>query len=155
VQRMVKVAGTEEDQLRRDAVQAALERAATVSKLPMLKSRPSRAQLERANTDERDNMSRLQQFDKDTVIAAEEAQQASMDAVGWGITASATLKMKSGRVRKGTTGQVRQGGKAKLTAAATLSNDSRKTKQQEKQMKALTSQGLQMKRGGKALAIQE
>jgi hypothetical protein len=136
VQRMATVTGTERDKLQQDAVQMALERAAAAPKIPVLNSRAQDESDDDAGKDDIAN-----QFDEDTVSAVKEAQQESIAAARWGITAPAMLKTKRGKVTKNSNEKARQGGKAKLTAAASFSNDSRKRKDQKKLFKALATGG--------------
>ena len=131
VQRLATVTGTEKDKLKGDAVQLALERAAAAPKIPVTNSRAQDEEVEDAVKDA--------QLDEDTANAVREAQQDSVNAARWGITAPAMLKTKRGKVTKNE--KPRQGGKAKLTAAASFSNDSSKRKHQKKLVKALSSAG--------------
>ena len=134
MQRLATVTGTEKDKLKGDAVQMALERAAAAPKIPVTNSRAQDEEVEDAGKDDAAN-----QLDEDTANAVREAQQDSINAARWGITAPAMLKTKRGKVTKNE--KPRQGGKAKLTAAASFSNDSSKRKHQKKLVKALSSAG--------------
>lgn len=132
-QRRATETESEKEKAKQDAVQMALERAAAAPKIPVSNSRA------RDVNDDAGNDDLANQFDKDTVSAIKEAQQESIHAARWGITAPAMLKTKRGKVMKSEKG--RQGGKAKLTAAASFSNDSRKRKDQKKLVKAVASMG--------------
>ena len=132
-QRRATETESEKEKAKHDAVQMALERAAAAPKIPVANTR-ARVDIDNAGNDNISN-----QFDKDTVSAIEEAHQESINAARWGITAPAMLKTKRGKVIKNEKG--RQGGKAKLTAAASFSNDSRKRKDQKKLVKAVASMG--------------
>lgn len=135
VQRMATVAGTEKEKLQQDEVQMALERAAAAPKIPVLSSRTP--QEERVDDADKDDLAN--QFDGETVSAVRKAQQESINAARWGITAPAMLKTRRGQVAKNSGEKARQGGKPKLTAAASFSNDSRKRKDQKKLFKALAT----------------
>ena len=132
-QRRATETESEKEKAKQDAVQMALERAAAAPKLPVPISRAGDANDDAGS----DNLAN--QFDKDTVSAIEEAHQGSINAARWGITAPAMLKTKRGKVTKSE--KERQCGKAKLAAAASFSNDSRKRKDQKKLVKAVASMG--------------
>lgn len=134
-QRVATVGGTEREKLQQDKVQMALERAAAAPKVPVPSSRAPQEERD----DEADKDDLANQFDDETVSAVREAQQESVSAARWGITAPAVLKTRRGQVTKNSGEKARQGGKAKLTAAASFSNDSRKRKDQKKLFKALAT----------------
>lgn len=138
-QRRATVSGTEKSQSKQDAVQLALERAAAAEKIPVKNSRVGNDVNSVGNND--DSVDLQEQFDEDTITAVEEAQQASIAAARWGITAPAMLQTKRGKVSKKSNEKTRQGGKSKLAAAASFSNDSKKRKVQKKLFKALSSSG--------------
>ena len=87
VQRLATVTGTEKDKLKGDAVQMALERAAAAPKIPVTNSLAQDEEVEDAGKDDAAN-----QLDEDTANAVREAQQDSINAARWGITAPAMLK---------------------------------------------------------------
>ena len=89
VQRLSTVTGTEKDQLKKDAVQLALERAAAAPKIPLKSKRPSVSkEVKRTASD--------MTFDEETIELVKETMKESVEAARWGVTAPACLKTKKG-----------------------------------------------------------
>lgn len=133
VQRLSTVTGTEKDQLKKDAIQLALERAAAAPKIPLKSKRPSVSkEVKRTASD--------MTFDEETIELVKETMKESVEAARWGVTAPACLKTKKGKVVKKGKDKARQGS-FKMQAAATFEKDSKQRRSQKKIMKAvLTAQ---------------
>ena len=129
VQRLSTVTGTEKEQLKRNAVQLALERAAAAPKIPVKSKRPSVSkEVNRTASDVR--------FDEETIELVKEAMEESVEAARWGVTAPAGLKTRKGKVVKKGKDQARQGS-FKMKAAATFEKDSKQRRSQKKIIKAV------------------